>query len=396
MNDDTCMQTVRTARLLTVMTAVSLAWIVWQGTAAVTAGDGAPSRATKEETGRSTAAAWAVKGWELIRLEAYPRAADAFTRAIKLDGSEPSFLVGLGVSRHRLHEDESAVAALERALLLDPNVGQAHALLGDIYERRGESMAARRHYETALRQDPNDVVVRERLLGITREAGIDVQRDRLFSAHFVVLFQGTQGRTLAHQAADRLEQAYGRIGLLLSYLPAESFTVILYPERQFQTMTQSPGWTRGMFDGRIHLPAEALAREPGAVSRILDHEYVHAVVYRLSGGHAPTWLDEGLARYGEEGGGAGDGRVSSQDRESLYGLHGDFMSLPRHNATVAYEQSLGATRALIKRHGLAQVRRLLEALLITPNFSRTFEAVFQERYSDFNRMWILSNGEPNG
>jgi hypothetical protein len=72
------------------------------------------------------------------------------------------------------------------------------------------------------------------------------------------------------------------------------------------------------------------------------------------------------------------------------------MSLPRHNATVAYEQSLGATRALIKRHGLAQVRRLLETLLITPNFSRAFEVVFQERYSDFNRIWILSNGEPKG
>lgn len=387
----------RQLRLLTVVTALSLAWILGQGEGAPAASLEPPD---KTEAGRPhTAAAWASKGWDLVRAADYGGAADAFATANRLAGREPSFLVGLGLSRHRLRQDEAAVAALEQALRLDPNVGQAHALLGDIYERRGDVAAARRHYTAAFRQDPNDVLVQERLAEIAREAGFTAGLDRLFSAHFVVRYRGPENRALAHQAADRLEQAYERIGGLLSYVPTEPFTVILYPDRQFQAVTQSPAWSHGLFDGRMHLPYKALRQSPQAVNRLLDHEYVHAVVYRLSGGRAPTWLDEGLARYCEEGGAPGTGRTrtrSIQDRQSLYSLHGDFMGLPRRSAAAAYEQSLGATTALIQRHGLAGVRRLLDTLLVVPDFSRAFEAAFQERYSDFNRVWILSREERKG
>jgi tetratricopeptide (TPR) repeat protein len=387
--------TFRKLRLLAVTAAFSLIGIVGQSGGSPGA-DLEPLH-QKESSRPHAAAAWALKGWNLVRAADYRAAAEAFAAANRLDGKEPSFLVGLGLSRHRLRQDEAAAAVLERALRLDANVGQAHALLGDIYEQRGDVTAARRHYDAAFRQDPNDVVLQERLAEITRETGFAARLDRLFSAHFIVKYHGSENRALAHQVADRLEQAYQRIGRLLSYVPAEPFTVILYPDRQFQTATLSPSWSHGLFDGRIHLPREALKQSPQAVQRILDHEYVHAAVYRLSGGRAPTWLDEGLARYCEEGLPGDRTRApSTQDRDSLYSLHGDFMSLPRRPAAVAYEQSLGATTALIQRHGLARVIRLLDTLLVIPDFPRAFEAVFQERYSDFNRRWILSEEKRKG
>jgi tetratricopeptide (TPR) repeat protein len=335
-----------------------------------------------------TAADWALKGWDLVRAADYRGAADAFTAASRLDGREPSYLVGLGLSRHRLSQDEAAAVVLTRALELDPNVGQAHALLGDIHERRGELPSARRHYETALRQDPNDVLLQERLAEVTREAGVTSRMDRLFSAHFIVRYRGRENRALAHQVADRLEQAFQRIGRLLSYAPAEPFTVLLYPDGQFQAATRIPAWSHGFFDGRIHLPREAVTQSSRNAGRLLDHEYAHAVVHRLSGGHAPTWLDEGLARYCE--GTAKSSRPALEDRDTLYSLHGDFMGLTHRPAAAAYEQSLAAVTALIERHGLAKVRQLLETLLATPDFARAFQEVFEEPYSDFNRAWILS------
>ncbi|HUG54786.1 MAG TPA: tetratricopeptide repeat protein, partial [Vicinamibacteria bacterium] len=44
-----------------------------------------------------------------------------------------------------------ALAALRRALYIDPDCVEAHTALGQILARRGESGRARRHFETAAR-----------------------------------------------------------------------------------------------------------------------------------------------------------------------------------------------------------------------------------------------------
>jgi len=36
------------------------------------------------------------------------------------------------------------------------------------------------------------------------------------------------------------------------------------------------------------------------------------------------------------------------------------------------------------------VRRLLESLTVTPDFSEAFERLFHERYSDFDSSWVTA------
>ncbi|MGH7164652.1 MAG: tetratricopeptide repeat protein, partial [Nitrospiraceae bacterium] len=246
---------------------------------------------------RESATARARTGWQLMESGDYRGAAQAFSEAAGLAPEEPLFLVGLAFSRHRLSQNDLAISTLQRAIQLDPNTHQSHKLLGDIYAQRRELETAIHHYEVAGRLDPNDVTLQTSLRAVHHEWEEEAGFDRLFTPHFLVKFRGVPGHTAAKLVAEPLEAVYHSVGLVFSYLPNDPFTVILYPDRQFREVTLSPSWAGGFFDGRILLSLERLPRNRASLDAVLRHEYIHAVVYRLSRGQAPTWLDEGLALY---------------------------------------------------------------------------------------------------
>ena len=300
--------------------------------------------------------------------------------------------LGLGVSRVGLFREEEAAKALERALRLDPGLTQAHALLGDLYGRRNEWDAAVRQYEIAARQDPTDAAIRERLLAGKRLHQAEAEFDRLYSAHFVVKFPGPGDRQLARTVADRLEAIYLAVGRRLFYFPEKAVPVVLYPGQSLQAATLSPDWATGLFDGTIRLSADRVRQEGGAREDSLRHEYVHALVHELAGGHAPAWLSEGLAQVFERSVGAGSsdgGNVRRRDDPiPLNRLDGGFTGLPRRAAQDAYADSYAATQALIARYGMGRVRDLLAALAEQPDIALAFSSVLHERYEDFEAAWI--------
>jgi tetratricopeptide (TPR) repeat protein len=398
-----------------------LIWIFWGvGSHAAQTSALATERPGPDEGRRHAADLWAESGWRLVEAGEYRRAAQAFAVARELNPEKAAYWVGFGLSQVRRYRDDLAVTALERAIEIDPSVTRAYVLLGDIYAQRGDVTAAVRYYDTAFRQDPNHVGVRERLLLARRDEAYEATFDRLFSAHFIVKFHGATDRAVASRVAERLEVAYDEVGKLLGYFPDDPIAVLLHPKRQFQAATLSPGWTNALFDGRIHLPIERIAPAPDGptgekrgrrheqwhkVDRLLKHEYAHALVHRLSRGHAPAWLSEGLARYCEgparpRNGLAGNhqtGRTAGQAaREPLSALHESLLGLPPRAAAQAYENSFTATQALIRQHGLPRVRQLLEALPDEPDFSRAFEALFHERYQDFDEAWTSSQAGGQG
>jgi tetratricopeptide (TPR) repeat protein len=333
-------------------------------------------------------------GWKLIRTGDYHRAAKTFTEASVLIPKDAALFVGLGVSRHLQVKDDLAETALKRALTLNPGLPAAHKYLGDIYDQKGETETAVRHYETAFKLDPNDVSVKDRLLSARRAVLAEAGLNRLFSQHFVVKFHRSTGRGIANLVADRLEAVYQSVGKQFSYFPSTRVVVVLYPAEQFQRAADGPAWARGLFDGRIHLPVETVVAEDQAAT--LRHEYTHVVVHRLSSGQAPTWLNEGLALYAERGADASGTwarevqQLRSGERPPLAALHRNFVELPVREASLAYAESYEATRVLIDRHGFAQVRRLLQTLSVMPDFAEAFEMVMRERYSEFDATWATT------
>lgn len=342
------------------------------------------------------AALLAEAGWKLIRGGEYYRASTTFAEASALAPADASLLVGLGVSQHLLVRDEQAAATFQKALALDPGATQAHKFLGDIYDQRGEINTALRHYEIAAQQDPTDAGIKGRVLAARRAADAEAGLDRLFSAHFIVKFHRSTDRAVPNAVADRLEAVYRTTGAQWSYSPTSRVVVVLYPRGQFQGSASGPEWAQGLFDGRIHLPEERVSGDPASADAALRHEYMHAVVHRLSSGQAPAWLNEGLALYAERGPDAAGSwerearRIREGERPPLAALHRSFLELPAGDASLAYAESYGATRALLQRHGAARVRRLLESLAVTPDFSEAFEHLFHERYSDFDSSWAIA------
>jgi tetratricopeptide (TPR) repeat protein len=348
---------------------------------------------------KARAASLAETGWKLIKDGEYHRAAQTFTEASALAPADASLLVGLGVSQHLLVRDEQAAATFRKALRLDSGSAQAHKFLGDIYDQRGEIDQAVHHYDMAARQDPTDAGIKGRVLAARRAAEAEAGLDRLFSAHFIVKFHRSTDRAVANAVADRLETVYRTIGAQWSYFPASRIVVVLYPRGQFHGAASGPDWALGLFDGRIHLPVERVSGDPASADASLRHEYMHAVVHRLSGGQAPAWLNEGLALYLERGPDAAGSweregrRIRAGERPPLAALHRSFLELPPGDASLAYAESYGATRALLQRHGIAPVRRLLESLSVTPDFAEAFETLFHERYSDFDSSWVTARSE---
>jgi|KBSMisStaDraftv2_1062788.scaffolds.fasta_scaffold05289_7 tetratricopeptide (TPR) repeat protein len=331
-------------------------------------------------------------GWDLIRARDYRGALHLLSQAKAASPNDPQLWLGIGVSRYRLSQFDSAKAALTEALHIDPSLDAAHVLLGELAFMRDELTEAIRHYVSAQEINPNDIVIQDGLYTARRAQQLEAGLVRMVTPHFVLKCDVSKQAEMRRVAA-RLESLYNRIGERLLYRPDARTVVILYPDRRFQQLTDSPAWAGGLFDGKIHLAAERVLHASPETNGVLAHEFSHALVHRLSGGRTPTWLDEGLALYFE-----GRGPVWSQailDRRDieltpLHALHGSFLSLPRREAALAYAESLSATGALIDRYGWGSVRQVLELLSTIDDFSAAFETAFKEPYHAFESFWMTS------
>ena len=94
-----------------------------------------------------------------------------------------------------------------------------------------------------------------------------------------------------------LERAYNRVGTDLSYYPSVRVPVILYTKKDYRSLTASPEWSGGLYDGKIRLPIGGAAHMTPMLRGVLFHEYTHVVVRELTKGNCPSWLNEGLAEY---------------------------------------------------------------------------------------------------
>ncbi|HKN88360.1 MAG TPA: hypothetical protein VJV04_15955 [Nitrospiraceae bacterium] len=331
-------------------------------------------------------------GWALIRSGDYHGAIRALNKAKAVLSDDPRLFLGLGLSHYRLAHYDSASVNLKRALHLDGAQEQAHTLLGDLAFMRDHLDDAVRHYESASTLNPNDVSIQDGLFRAQRAQQLEGGFARIVTPHFIVKCDVAQRGNLKG-LAERLEVLSRRIEQQLPSRSREAIVVILYPDRRFQELTDSPSWAGGLFDGKIHMAARRVLHASSEADATLTHEYAHALVHRLARGHAPTWLDEGLALY-LEGRALSWSETIIDGREAeltpLHALHGSFLSLSPHETRLAYAESLSAAWALIHRYGWPRVRGLLETVAGSGDFSAAFETVLKEPYHVFEASWATA------
>jgi len=319
----------------------------------------------------------------------------AFARALAAAPDDPALLLGAGLAARRLSDTARARGLLTRALQIDPAFTPASQLLGTMLYEAGDVEGAIRVYDAALVRAPDQSRMQARVEEWRKEAALHGAFRRAQGGHFTVLFEGPAEEEAAAAAVDILEDAYARIGDLLQTFPAEPVTVVLYTQQQFRDVTRTPGWSGGLFDGRIRLPIRGGLADRREFERVLTHEYVHALVHSIAAGGVPAWLNEGLAAALEPGGLERARRdLARGPLVPLSQLGASFSSLPPAAVPAAYAGSALAVEAILDRAGAPRLMGLLADLGAGADFGRAFTAWVQMPFADFEREWLDSLRDP--
>jgi tetratricopeptide (TPR) repeat protein len=335
-------------------------------------------------------------GSERLRQGDSRGAREAFEESLRYVDNDAASYLGLGIAHFHLKDDREAERMLQRALELEPRLKMAYQVLGDLAQRRDDLESAATNWEKALEIDPSDGALRAKLERIRKEHRTEKDFNRDVTSHFSVKYEGREKIEAGRIILRILEDAYGEVGRALSYYPDREVAVILYSNQQFQDVTDAPGWSGGIYDGKIRIPIGGIENETPGLRRLLLHEYTHAVVRAITPRRVPTWLNEGLAQYFE-------GReVIPRQQEmlrqlsqagkipSLSDLEGSFLGLNGPQATYAYLLSLSAVRHMADRYGIYRVKMVLEELSSGADTARAISNALLVSLQDFERGWKRS------
>jgi len=331
------------------------------------------------------------EAFEALEAGRYKEADAAFARALSARPDDPAVLLGAGIAARRLSNTARARDLLTRALQIDPALTPASQLLGVLLYEAGDLEGAIRVFDAALVRAPGQAEMQAKLDAWRQEAALHDGFRRTVGGHFSVLFEGPAEEEAAAAAVEILEAAYDRIGDLLRTFPAEPITVVLYTQQQFRDVTRTPGWSGGLFDGRIRLPIRGGLAARAEFERVLTHEYVHALVHSVAAGGVPAWLNEGLAAALETGGAERAQRdIRRGPLVPLRDLTRSFASLPVTAVPSAYAGSALAALAVLDRAGAPRLTGLLADLGAGADFDRAFLSWVQMPFADFEREWLES------
>jgi tetratricopeptide (TPR) repeat protein len=304
-------------------------------------------------------------------------------------GPRAEVLTALGIVYLRQADDARADDALQRALALVPN--DQNTLLAMVQVALDQDQRARaldllqRAREAGARGTQLDALQQR----LSREVDVEWDFVHLDSPHFRANFADGDDGTV-RQVLAGLEDAYDEVGRKFDYTPSERTDVVLYTQRDFHNVTQSPHWAGAAFDGRIKIPVRGLDVADPRLDGMLRHEYAHSLVARLAGAACPAWLNEGLAVWAEESEDAeriswAEDRIAGQPLLPLDTLSGSFVGLPQDRVEVAYAESYLAVRVLLDRYGPGSIPTLLQVLGRTNSLQEAFSTVYRADLQGFEQ-----------
>jgi len=340
---------------------------------------GIPTPRTAEESRLATPRdrELSLRAAEKLRAGEY---ADAAKLYHELSEHDPSAFKGMGLSYVNAGDYENARLPLEKALEHTPNDFMVRKVLAFLYYKKDDTERALTHAEAALSvmKDPELQKLQVRL---RNEKSAEEHLINESTTHFKVSFDGYAHGDLSRKVIDILEDAYRTIGKELDYFPAEPVSVVLYTNRDFYDITQSPEWSGGIFDGKIKIPIRGVESREEELKKVLFHEYAHAVVHSLTP-RCPLWINEGLAEHFSTNSGKRIGQLIP-----LTSLETSFSRLRPENIHIAYWESYSAVSYLIERYGLHRIKKLLLALPRGADLNQAFEDAFSMSYHEFTSSW---------
>lgn len=264
-------------------------------------------------------------------------------------------------------EYSEATTMAQRAVNADPDSADAYYALGSAYYATNKLPEAVRAWKRGLAIRPNDGW-KEYVAKVERELTVEENFHEKDSSHFTVRFEGQRtGFGLAGEVLALLERQYAELSRELGVNPSANFTVVLYTQKEFFDVTQSPSWAGGLNDGKLRIPVKNVSAITGEFERVLKHELTHSFTHTITRGNSAGWIDEGLAQLLEPRPVAPSARYLAQQIKKerqlpLYKLEKSFIRLDEEQATTAYAEALVTVEYIRSTSGMGALTRILEYL----------------------------------
>jgi tetratricopeptide (TPR) repeat protein len=298
---------------------------------------------------------------------------------------EPALLMHVAYVHLRRSEYKQSLEYLERARRVAPDNPDVAKLEGWAYYGMNKLDQAVAEWKKALALRP-DAEVQAALDKAQRDKKEEENYKENESSHFTLRYSGAAAPALARDVLRTLEMHFSAIESELNYSPPDSIGVILYTQEAFADITKAPGWASALNDGRIRVPVQGLTGVDQELSRVLKHELTHSFVQQKTHGHAPTWIQEGLAQW-MEGQRSGENavvmeQIFSEGRSAPLGrLEGSWMGMGGDAARYAYAWALANIEYIVQADGMSDIERILDRI----GTGITTEAALREvLHSDYN------------
>lgn len=311
-----------------------------------------------------TATAYLAAGKDELESGEIDRAVEHFEHAARLYPDNPAVLSWYASALSRAGKHADAIENAEKVTKLAPESPNAYTLLGTVLYRAEKPGAAARAFKRSLELQP-DAQVQAWLDKAEREARVEGFSSQRESPHFSIKYEGGQtSGLLATDVLQELESERRDLHEQLGAWPRDNIVVILYTQKEFAEITQSPDWAVGVNDGRLHIPIQGLTSVTAALSRVLKHELTHTFLIDMTGNRCPGWLQEGIAQLMEGRDAAGAAVFLSRTNRAvpLRSLESSFLHLSGSQAGVAYAEALVTTDYIRRNYGMSGLLRIVQRI----------------------------------
>ncbi len=330
----------------------------------------------------------AASQFELLNGDLDLALADART-AVTYAPEQPVLLMDVAYLHLRRSEFTQSLDYLERARRVVPEDPEVSKLAGWAYYGLNKLDQAVAEWKHAASLRP-DAEVEAALKKAQRDKLEEEQYRENESRHFMLRYSGASEPALARAVLHTLERHYETIESELNYSPSDSIGVILYTQQAFADITRAPTWVGALNDGRIRVPVQGLSDVTPELSRVLKHELTHSFVQQKTRGHAPTWVQEGLAQWME-------GKRSDVNAAALLRMYkadpnmgvlhfsGDWMKMSSSDSGIAYAWALANVEYIAQAGGMNDIDRILDRLATGEAPEAAVQEVLRGDYADLTR-----------
>jgi tetratricopeptide (TPR) repeat protein len=310
-------------------------------------------------------------------------------QALSFAPEDPVVLMNVAYLHLRRSEYTKSLEYLELARRTAPDNPDVPKLAGWSYYglNKMDQAVAEWKRSLALRPDTEVQAAMEKAL---RDKQAEENYKENESTHFNLKYSGASAPGLARDVLRTLEMHFSAIESELNFTPTDSIGVVLYTQQAFADITKAPGWVGALNDGRIRVPVQGLTSMSPELSRVLKHELTHSFIQQKTRGHAPTWIQEGLAQWMEgqrsaENVGALMQNHGKGQSPALGRLEGSWMGMPEDAVHDAYAWALANMEFLVEKDGMGDVERILDRIGRGESTDAALREVLHSDYSELEQ-----------